>query len=359
MSLPDAAEQTSARKDDHLRIALETPVEVRAPVGFEAVRLGHEPLPELNLADIDPSVTFLGRRLAFPLFVGSMTGGTERAGLLNRNLARAAARAGIGMFLGSQRVILERPATIPTFAVRDHAPDLPLLIANIGAVQMNYGVDDAALERVVASVGADALVFHLNPAQEAVQPEGDTDFRGLAARMCAFSHSAPFPVGVKEVGNGFSQRALDLLAPGRWAFLESAGAGGTSWTLIEGRRAVASSTQALGDLFADWGFASVTSLITCVRHGRGVPVIASGGVRSGLDGAKAVALGAMGAAMALPLLKAPERGEDAAYDAMMAWRDAFVRAMFLCGAPTVEALRMAPRRVHPDALPEAWQRGPA
>jgi isopentenyl-diphosphate delta-isomerase len=345
---------TQTRKDDHLRIALDEAVEVQATVGFDAVRLSHEALPELDLADVDPSVTFLGRRLAFPLLVGSMTGGTERAAELNRNLAIGAARAGVGMFLGSQRVILERPETAATFAVRDHAPDLPLLIGNIGAVQLNYGVDVPALERIVASVAADALVFHLNPAQEAVQPEGDTNFAGLAERLNAASLALPFPCGVKEVGNGLSPRTLARLRGGRWAFVESAGAGGTSWTLIEGRRRPGTATADLGDALADWGLPSVTSLLACVRSMPTTPVVASGGLRSGLDVAKALALGATVAATALPLLKAAHHGSDAVYDALMQFRDVLVRAMFLTGARTPADLRHVPRALHLAADPDAW-----
>ena len=345
---------TQSRKDDHLRIALDEAVEVRSPVGFEAVRLSHEALPELDLADVDPSVTFLGRRLAFPLLVGSMTGGTERAAELNRNLALGAARAGVGMFLGSQRVILERPETAATFAVRDHAPDLPLLIGNIGAVQLNYGVDVPALERVVSSVAADALVFHLNPAQEAVQPEGDTNFAGLAAKMNTASHALSVPCGVKEVGNGLSTRTLGRLAAGRWAFIESAGAGGTSWTLIEGRRRPGTTTAELGDALADWGLPSVTSLLGCVRAFPGTPVVASGGLRTGLELAKALALGSAVAATAVPLLKAAHHGADAVYDTLMRFRDVLVRVMFLTGARTPAELRQVPRAIHPSADPDMW-----
>jgi isopentenyl-diphosphate delta-isomerase len=253
-------------------------------------------------------------------------------------------------------VTLEKPDTRATFAVRDAAPDLPLLIGNIGAVQLNYGVDGAALEGLVSGVGADALVFHLNAAQEAVQPEGDTDFSGLAERLVAASRTLPFPVGVKEVGAGLSRETLERLAGGRWAFFESAGAGGTSWTLIEGRRRPRSDTEALGELFADWGIPSVTSLLETLGAARGVPVVASGGLRSGIDAAKALALGAAVTAMALPLLRAADRGEDAAYDAMMRFRDGLVRAMFLVGARNVDALRTVPRQLHPLVLPSTWQR---
>jgi isopentenyl-diphosphate delta-isomerase len=361
---PQSGATIVERKDHHLKLALEERVEVpaRGHAGWAAIRLVPRALPELALADVDPSVTFLGKRLAFPLLVGSMTGGTAHAGMLNRRLARAAARAGVGMGLGSQRVMLARPETAATFAVRDDAPALPLLIANVGAVQLNYGVTHEALARLVGAVSADALVLHLNAAQEAVQPEGDTDFRGLAAKMRALPGALGVPVGVKEVGQGFTRRdvrALVEAAPGvpRLAFIESAGAGGTSWTLIEGKRAPDAEGQALGALFADWGVPAVTSLLACVEAGRGTPVVASGGIRSGLDAARAIALGASMTAMALPLLKAAAESEDRAFDVLMGFRRAFVTAMFLVGARTVEELGRAPHHVDHRLLPARWEGG--
>ncbi len=346
------------RKDDHLRVALHDRVEVPTTRGWDAIRLLPRALPELALADVDTSVVFLGKRLAFPLIVGSMTGGTALAGTLNRRLARAAARAGIGMGLGSQRVMLVKPETRATFMVRDEAPDLPLLIANVGAVQLNYGVGQPEVDRLVHEVSADALVLHLNVAQEAVQPEGDTQFGGLTAAMQAVARASTYPVGVKEVGQGFTRRDVAALVGDGvppFAFIESAGAGGTSWTLIEGKRAGDGAGQALGDLFADWGVPAVTSMLACVEAGRGTPVIASGGLRSGLDGARAVAAGATVVAMALPLLKAAAESEDAAYDVMMAFRRSFATAMFLVGAKTVHDLRRAAHRIERAVRPSEWE----
>lgn len=349
----------AGRKDEHLRLALNDRVEAPGALGWAAIRLVPRALPEVALDEVDPAVTFLGRRLAFPLIVGSMTGGTDLAATLNRRLARAAARAGIGMGLGSQRVMLKRPESRQSFAVREVAPALPLLIANIGAVQLNYGVDRAALTQVVEAVAADALVLHLNAAQEAIQPEGDTDFRGLTASMRDVAARLGVPVGVKEVGQGFTRADVEALmgangsAP--FSFIESAGAGGTSWTLIEGKRAPSARGQELGALFASWGVPAVTSLLACVEAGRAVPVIASGGIRSGLDAARALAVGASVTAMALPLLKAAAESEDRAYDEMMAFREALVTAMFLVGAKTVDDLRTVARRVEPALVPARWE----
>lgn len=349
----------TSRKAEHLRIALEDTVEVPVgKLGWEAVRLVHQALPELALADVDMRCEFLGKRLAFPLLVGSMTGGTAEAGEVNRRLARAAARVGIGMALGSQRVMHVRPETAETFAVREAAPDLPLLIGNLGAVQLGPAgnLDAKDVKRLVDRVGADGLVFHLNPAQEAVQPEGDTDFGNLAARMSEVAAEVGVPVGVKEVGGGLSIATVERLAavPYRWAFLESAGRGGTSWTLIEGLRGDARAKE-LGAMFADWGIPAVTSTLACVRFGRGIPVIASGGLRTGLDAARALAAGASVTAMALPLLKAAAASEDEAVNAMRLFQEALRIAMFLVGAKTIDDLRRVPKRIAPEAEPERWE----
>ncbi|TNF22273.1 MAG: type 2 isopentenyl-diphosphate Delta-isomerase [Deltaproteobacteria bacterium] len=352
-------EGITVRKAEHLRLAIEEDVEV--PLGgggaFDAVRLVYQALPEIDLDAIDPSVELFGKRLAFPLMIGSMTGGTEEAGVINRRLAEAAARCGVGMFLGSQRVMIERPETVATFAVRDVAPEIPL-VANIGAVQLNYGVTPAHIRGIAEQVGADAVVFHLNAAQEAVQDGGDTRFAGLAQRLAdatAELGASGLPCGVKEVGSGFSIDAVRRLAGMQLAFIESAGRGGTSWTLIEGRRAGSAGGRSLGALFADWGVPSVTSLLACVAHGGGIPVIASGGLRSGLDAARAIAAGASVTAMALPLLRAAARSVDAVVAELEAFKRALVTAMFLVGAPDIAALRRAPIRIDHRARPEVWE----
>ncbi len=340
----------AARKNDHLKVALEDEVEVPSGSGWGAIRLVPRALPEIARDDVDTSMSFLGKRLAFPLIVGSMTGGTDEARVFNERLARAAARAGIGMGLGSQRVMLRMRESRATFAAREMAAELPLLIGNVGAVQLNYGVTTDMVEDLIEQVGADAVVLHLNVAQEAVQPEGDTDFRGLAEKMRALAKAFSKPVGVKEVGQGFSSEDIAQIAGG-FAFVESAGAGGTSWTLIEGLRRP--SAKRLGRLFADWGVPAVTSLLNCLRSG--APVIASGGLRTGLDAARALAAGASVTAMALPLLKAAAVSEDAAYDAMMAFREELVTAMFLVGARDIEALRGVRHVVDPVMRPERWE----
>ncbi|MFT7578715.1 MAG: isopentenyl-diphosphate delta-isomerase [Myxococcota bacterium] len=347
------------RKADHLRLAIEDNVEVPLTSGarigaFDQVRLVHQALPDIDRDAIDPSVTFLGKRLAFPLLVGSMTGGTEEAGVINRRLAEASKRCGIGMFLGSQRIMLERPEVTSTFSIREVAPEI-LLVANIGAVQLNLGVTGQDIRRIADAVGADAVVFHLNAAQEAVQPGGDTQFAGLSQKMAEAIEVIGLPCGAKEVGAGLSIDAVQTLASLPLAFLESAGRGGTSWTLIEGMRADATLDQRMGALFADWGIPSLTSLLACVQHGGDIPVVASGGLRSGLDGAKAIACGAHVTAMALPLLRAAAKSVEAAVAEMLAFREALVTTMFLTGAHDIATLHGVRTQIAPSAQPDYYE----
>lgn len=345
----------SIRKREHLRLALEGDVErPLADKGpFEVVELAHRALPELDRDEVDPSTEFLGRRLAFPLLIGSMTGGTAEAGAINRRLAAAAQHCGVGMCLGSQRAALEDPKLSATFAVRDVAPDIPL-VANLGAVQLREGVGADQVRELAAAVGADAVVFHLNAAQEAVQAEGDTRFGGLTAALAGTIEALDLPCGVKEVGCGFSEADARRLAELPLAFIESAGRGGTSWPAIEGLRARGVHDRELAAALAEWGTHSLTSLLVCLRHGD-APVVASGGLRGGLDAARALALGAAATAMALPLVRAAARSTAAVIEELAAFRKALVTGMFLTGSRDLAALRRVPHRVPPELLPEAWQ----
>ncbi len=204
------------RKDHHLDLCLERNVGSDGlATGLGGFTFEYDALPEIDLDEVDLSRTVLGKKLAAPLLIGAMTGGTDRAGRINERLARAAARVGVGMALGSQRAMIVRPELAPSFAVRHAAPDLPLLIGNVGAVQLNYGIDAAQIRRALEAVGADALNFHLNALQEAIQPEGDTRFSGLRAKMAASIPEIGLPVLVKEVGAGISARAAEKLATRR------------------------------------------------------------------------------------------------------------------------------------------------
>ncbi len=329
------------RKDSHLALALAEEVEFPADdaSGFASLRLDHDALPEVDLAEVSTEVELLGRRLAAPLLVGAITGGTARAGEVNRRLALAAARCRVGLALGSQRKMLVDPATRATYAVREVAPDLPLLLGNLGAVQLNYGVGARELRALVADVGADALALHLNPLQEAIQPEGDTRFAGLLPKLTAAIPEVGVPVLVKEVGAGISDTTARKIAALPVAGVETGGLGGTSWSKIESLRTSDAVQRSTGELFARWGVPTSESVAICRRHLPDRVVVASGGIRNGIEIAKAIALGADAAAVALPLLRAAERSVDDAVEALQRIVAELRTAMFVTGCRTVADLR--------------------
>jgi isopentenyl-diphosphate delta-isomerase len=299
-----------ARKTRHLDICLEDDVASALDTGFSLVRLRHEALPECALADIDTAVDFLGHRLAAPLIISSMTGGTERARDINYNLAIAAERAGVAFALGSQRAALEDHRLLGTYRVRDVAPGV-LLFANLGAVQFNYGVTVEDARRLVESVGANGLYLHLNPLQEALQPSGDTNFRDLEPRIAELCRTLGLPVIVKSVGSGISPRTAGRLIEAGVAAIDVAGAGGTSWARVEGRRASDPAREALAETFADWGYPTAEATEALRTAFPRATIVASGGVRSGVDIAKALAVGATIAGAGLPFLEPATRSADA------------------------------------------------
>ncbi len=337
----------SSRKDHHLDVVLEKDVGSRgAALGLGRYTLEFDALPELDLDAVTLGTTLLGKALSAPLIVGAMTGGSERAAVINQRLARAAARVGLGMALGSQRAMVLRPELTPTFAVRRHAPSLPLLFGNVGAVQLNYpvaggGVDRSVIETMVGSVEADALFFHLNPLQEAIQPEGDTRFSGLAARLASVVAALPFPCLAKEVGSGISEKtALKLRAAGL-AGVEVAGTGGTSWAHVEAHRAAPASVHAeVGVRLAGFGVPTADSLVIARRVFEGKVVIASGGIRTGMDVAVALAMGADAVALAAPLLGPAHESEDAVVAALESILYELRVICFCTGANDVAALRL-------------------
>ncbi len=339
MSTPPEIER---RKADHIRINLEEDVQFpRLTTGLERYRFIHQALPELNLDEIDLSTTLLGKRLRAPLLISSMTGGTEMARTINRNLAQAAQAAGIAMGLGSQRAALENPELASTYQVRDLAPDI-LLFANLGAVQLNYGYGVDHCRRAVEMVGADALILHLNALQEAVQPGGDGNWKGLLRRIEAVCRALPVPVVVKEVGWGLSERVARQLAEAGVAALDVAGAGGTSWSEVEARRAPSELHRRVASAFADWGLPTAESLLMVRRGAPNLPVIASGGLRDGIDVAKCLALGAAAAGMAGPFLKAAAVSTEAVSEAITEITRVLRIAMFCAGAGSIPELQTTP-----------------
>lgn len=329
------------RKIDHAHAALHRDVEFHVlTAGFERYSFAHEALPEIDLADVDTSTVLFGKRLSMPFIISPMTGGTDEALAYNRLFAEAAQEFGIGMGVGSQRVAVEDPSLARTFQVRDVAPEI-LLFANLGAVQLNNGHGIDSCRRAVDMIRADALTLHLNPLQECVQVWGNTNFRGLADRIAALCEALDVPVIVKEVGHGISARSAELLRDAGVDGIDVAGAGGTSWAKVESHRAADTDLAALGTALGEWGIPTVDSLIAVRRAAPNLTVIASGGVRTGEDVAKAIALGADAAGMALPLLKCAAVSREALHDHIARIGRELMTVMFCTGSRTVANLRNA------------------
>ncbi|MAG57871.1 MAG: type 2 isopentenyl-diphosphate Delta-isomerase [Planctomycetes bacterium] len=299
----------------------------------------HVALPELDAAQIDTSVTFLGKQLRAPLLISCMTGGTDEAARINQNLAIAAERCGVAFGVGSQRKALEDSEQARTFEVREALPTMPL-IGNLGAVQLNYGCGVEACEAAVEMIGADALALHLNPLQEAIQPEGQSDFSDLLPKIKEVCERLSVPVIVKEVGCGLSGEVGQKLADVGVKILDSAGLGGTSWARIEASRAGDLDT---GELFADWGIHTPESILQLSAI-PGVSVIGSGGVRNGLDCAKALALGADLVGAAYPFLAAAVESPEKVADRIDRTVEELRICMFCTGTRTIRGLREATLR---------------
>ncbi len=330
------------RKADHIRINLDEDVGFdRLTVGFENYRFIHQALPELDLHAIDLGTRLFNKSLRAPVLISSMTGGTEQARQINENLAWAAQAYGVAMGLGSQRAGLQHPETADTFKVRHVAPDI-LLFANLGAVQFNYGYGVDECRRVVDMIEADALILHLNPLQEAVQPEGDVNFSGLAKKIEAVCKQLPVPVIAKEVGWGISEETARRLANAGVAAIDVAGSGGTSWSQVELYRAPDDLHRRVAAAFRDWGIPTAESVQMVKRAAPDLPVIASGGIRSGLDIAKAIALGATLGGMAGPFLKAAAISSEAVAELLEETIRVLRIAMFAAGAGNIEALQNTP-----------------
>jgi len=338
---------TPARKSEHIRINIERDVNARVASGFDAYRFAHRALPEIDFAEVDTGVEFFGRRLRAPLLIACMTGGTPEAMTINRCLARVAQRFGLAMGLGSGRVALEAPETLESFCVRAEAPDV-LLFANLGAVQLNKGYDARDCIRLVELLQADALVLHLNPLQEALQPEGDTCFRGLRERIADICRNVPFPVVVKEVGWGIGPAEVRALFDAGVAAVDVAGTGGTSWSEVERHRIAEPWRARVAATFNDWGIPTAEALVQARDAAPQRPLIASGGIRSGLEVGKAVALGADLAGIAGPFLRAADRGIEAACELSEEYVEGLRIAMFCTGARTLGELRSG-RLLHCDS----------
>lgn len=336
-----ALTKTQKRKKEHLEICLDTET-VTGPsgTGLSRYRFVHNALPELDIDEIDVSTVFLGKRLQAPILISSMTGGFDLARKVNRNLAAAAQALGLAMGVGSQRVAIEEPSAAASFQVRDVAPDI-LLFGNLGAVQLNYGYTVEHCRRAVSMIGADALILHLNVLQEAVQPEGNRNFKGLEQKIGAVCRALEVPVAVKEVGNGISADAARRLQRVGVRAIDVAGHGGTSWSAVEAQRAVKQGNRP-DRAFADWGIPTEEALVSVRQALPDTPLIASGGIRTGVDIAKSIALGADLAAFGQPLLAAALESSAKVIDFIGGIIHELKVSMLCVGAGNLAALRKAP-----------------
>jgi isopentenyl-diphosphate delta-isomerase len=329
----------AGRKLDHLRVLADDPGVERSQSGFDGINLTHRALPELHLDEIDPSVDFLGKPMRFPLLISSMTGGSGDAILkINQTLAEAAEACGVAMAVGSQRVMFANPVAGQSFDLRKFAPTAPL-IGNIGAVQLRAGLTAQHCQEAVDVLQADGLYLHLNPLQEAVQPEGDRDFSGLAAAISDLVPQMSVPLLFKEVGSGLSAADIRLGLKAGVRHFDVAGRGGTSWSRIEYHRR-ADDADDLGLVFQDWGLTTVEALqeAQSVLPKEAV-LIASGGIRNGIDMAKAIILGADVCGLAAPLLSAARQSTEATIDVICRLEREFRTAMFLLGCANCAALK--------------------
>jgi len=328
---------TSTRKTNHIRINLEEEVQSDLTTGLERFRFTHNAVPEIDFHQIDPSTTFLGKHLSFPLLISSMTGGIEAAAAINHSLAEAAQAMGVAMGLGSQRAAIEDPSLEPTFQIRHLAPDI-LLFANLGAVQLNYGYGIDQCRRAVDMIEADAMILHFNPLQEALQPEGDVNFSDLLHKIESICRQLDIPVIAKEVGWGISSRVAKDLVEAGVSVIDVAGAGGTSWAQVEMHRSQDEIQAQLAANFIGWGNPT-SELVTDVRQALPeIPLIASGGLRSGIDIAKCIALGADMGGIAGPFLKAAVQSTEAVMATLKKVEAEMRICMFATGSPNLTAL---------------------
>lgn len=332
--------KTSTRKADHIRINLEEEVSSGLTTGLENYYFSHEALPEINLPEINLSQDLFGKQLNSPIIISSMTGGTDEAKRINQNLAYASEKAGIAMGVGSQRAAIENSVLETTFQIRNVAPTT-LIFANLGAIQLNYGYTISECQKAVEMVGADALILHFNSLQEAVQPEGDTNFKGLLKKIEAVCSKLEVPIIAKEVGWGFSGKTARKLADVGIQAIDIAGAGGTSWSQVEMYRAETPAQARLAGSLIDWGIPTSDSIIMVKEAVPDMTIFASGGLRSGIDIAKSIALGAVAGGMAGPFLKAAAQSSDNVSDLIDEINNQILICMFGAGLNDLNELKKA------------------
>ncbi|MGN7359242.1 type 2 isopentenyl-diphosphate Delta-isomerase [Paenibacillus sp. SAF-054] len=336
---------TGERKIEHVRLCLNEEVgSVGVTSGLENYRFRHNALPETDFNEISLETSFVGMALRTPLLISSMTGGSRATGAINERLAAAAEDRGWALGVGSVRAALEKEELASTFHVRRHAPSIPV-IANLGAVQLNYGFGAEECRRAVDIAGADMLVLHLNGLQEVFQPEGNTNFSGLLLRIEQVCRQLHVPVGVKEVGWGIDGETASQLLNAGVEFVDVAGAGGTSWSQVEKFRNKDAVRRAAAEAFAGWGTPTAECITEIRKVSQEAGLIGSGGLRSGVDAAKALALGANLAGYGRSLLGAAVESEDSLHAALEQVEFELRTAMFGIGAADVAALRATKRLV--------------
>lgn len=319
----------SDRKLEHLKLCTHSNVEYRRKTGYEEIELIHKALPQINKEKINIKTEFLQKKLDAPIIITGITGGHPASLAVNRELARAAEELQIGMGVGSQRAAVENPELESTYTVvRDEAPST-FIIGNIGAPQMEYA------EKAAAMMDLDAMAIHLNPLQEAIQPEGDVNATKYLQFIKKTSQTLDIPVIVKETGAGIKREDSIAIEEAGAAAIDIAGAGGTSWAAVETYR---SKDRSMGELFWDWGIPTAVSTAE-VSQSIKIPVISSGGIRTGLDAAKALALGAETVGIALPLLKEAYQGHEAVVLKLQKFMEELKIAMYLVGASSISDLR--------------------
>ena len=319
----------SDRKLEHLKLCTECDVEYRhKKTGFNDIELIHKALPQINMEEIDIKIEFLGKKLSAPIIITGITGGHPASVAVNQALARAAEDLNIGMGMGSQRAAVENPELESTYTViRDEAPST-LIIGNIGGPQIELA------EKAAAMMDLDAMAIHLNPLQEAIQPEGDVDSLNYLNQIKNAAATLKIPVIVKETGTGIRREDAVLLENAGVAAIDVAGSGGTSWAAVETYR---SKDRSLGDLFWEWGIPTAVSTVEIAESVK-IPILSSGGIRTGLDMAKAIALGADTVGIALPLLKEAYMGVDAVKAKLKKFINELKVAMYLVGASNLKEL---------------------
>jgi isopentenyl-diphosphate delta-isomerase len=330
----------SRRKKDHIQINLNEDVSSAITTGLEKIQLDHNAAPEIDFRKIDLTTSFFNHALKAPLLISSMTGGTSESQKINIRLAEAAQARGIAMGLGSQRAALEDPSGRMTYKIRSYAPDI-LLFANLGAVQLNYGCGLDDCSQIVDDVEANALFLHFNPLQEALQPEGNTNFENLLPKIEEVCRQLPVPVIAKEVGWGISASVAKRLVDVGIAAIDVSGAGGTSWSQVEMHRAKTEGQRKVASTFASWGIPTARAILDIRELLPEIPLIASGGLKSGLDISKCIALGADIGGMAGPFLQRAVDSTDSVIEFIDWTLEEIQICMFATGSPDLQTLHKA------------------